>query len=30
VKPNLYREEGGQAQIEFFTEYSCAQAFGVD
>ncbi|HKD92980.1 MAG TPA: serine hydrolase domain-containing protein [Terriglobales bacterium] len=30
VKPNLYREEGGQAQIEFFTDYSGAQAFGVD
>jgi CubicO group peptidase (beta-lactamase class C family) len=30
VSPNLYREQDGQAQLEFFTGYDGAQSFGID
>jgi CubicO group peptidase (beta-lactamase class C family) len=30
VAPNLYREQDGQAQLEFFTGYDGAQSFAID
>ncbi|ABF42830.1 beta-lactamase [Candidatus Koribacter versatilis Ellin345] len=30
VEQNLYREQDGQAQLEFFTDYSGAQSFAMD
>jgi CubicO group peptidase (beta-lactamase class C family) len=30
VAPNLYREQDGQAKLEFFTDYDGSQSFGID